>query len=381
MAVARRGQTLSTTLIGLAQNAPTDLMKIGLVGYAIWTILQHPASANPGSIVAIIGLVPTLMSPVQSLAAYSITVANGWPSVDTLDQIMNHPEIATERGRDSDPAAVKGLVDLENVHFTYSGTDAPILDGASFQLEPGKIYGLAARMGAGKSTLLRLLLRFFEPQSGTLRLDGRPLDEYRLEDLRTYIGYMHQFPVIFPDTVRENLRMAKPDATDAELLDVCARTGIDWRLMAKLASAIPAGGMFLDAAIQDGRLSGGETKLFALTRSLLRKPKVMLLDEPTAGMDNLEKQELIPTLQKALEAVTVLVVEHDPLWLSRLCAEIIVLDAGRVVESGPPDVLLAGSGLFHELVSTHQKESKNGDAERPPFETNKPTVLQPTLVS
>lgn len=376
MAVARMKQTFSLTLVTFAESAPGLVMQIALVGYAIWMIVQNPGSANVGSIVAIVGLVPSIMAPIQALSSYNITVAGGWPSVEALDEIMTHPEIANQGGHAPASAAVKGRLEIENVVFTYPGSDSLILNGATFSLEPGKIHGLAARMGTGKSTIFRLILRFYEAQSGRILLDGKPLPEYLLNDLRGFVGYMPQFPVIFVDTVRENLRMAKPDATDEELLSVCARTGVDRRLALRLSGAIPAGGTILDIKIpNDKALSGGETKLFALSRSLLRQPRVMLLDEPTAGMDNIEKQDLVPVLREAFAGITVLVVEHDLPWLTRVCDEIFVLEQGKIVESGAPDDLIAQGGLFHELFTAGQNERKNGESPRKPFEIgNHPTA-------
>jgi len=159
---------------------------------------------------------------------------------------------------------------------------------------------------------------------------------------------MSQLPAFFFDTVRENLRMAKPDATDEELQAICERTGV-WRILSQKLPPSETGSI-LDANLAAGKtLSGGERKLLALTRCLLRDPALLFLDEPTVGMDNEEKFEIREMLREGTRGKTVMVVDHDVNWLLQFCDYFVVLDEGRVVEQGTAKELLSRDGLLYQL--------------------------------
>ncbi len=174
---------------------------------------------------------------------------------------------------------------------------------------------------------------------------------------------MSQFPAFFYDTVRENMRVACPEATDEEIYAAAELTGLDAVLRKSM------GKDSLDKPFAAGAgLSGGQKKLFALTRCLLRKPSVLFLDEPTTGMGPMEKFPLIDTMRRSLEGKTVVVVDHDIVWQSRFCDNFHVLNDGRIIQSGTAAELLAQDGLFKELydeASGAASSSKQSIAENP----------------
>jgi ABC-type multidrug transport system fused ATPase/permease subunit len=204
-------------------------------------------------------------------------------------------------------------------------------------------------MGEGKTTFFKLALRFYDPSQGEILLGGNPTTDFTFESIRQHIVMMSQFPAFFDDTLHENMRLAKPDATDVEIQKLCERTGI-WRILSSKRPPIT-----LETNLAAGRLlSGGQKKLLALTRCLLRNPAVLLLDEPTVGMDNEEKFELIDVLRHATAGKTVLVVDHDINWLLQFCDYFVVMDKGKVVETGTAQELLSKRGLLYHLFTVTQ---------------------------
>ena len=234
---------------------------------------------------------------------------------------------------------------MRDLSFAY-GPDLPkVFDGLDLTAPEGKITAVVAKMGQGKTTLFRLALRFQRPDSGRIEIGGHSPDDFTLSSLRRHAVMMSQFPAWFHDTLRENLRIARSDADDAELRAACERTGM-WPILEQKIGGDP-----LDQPFAAGRmLSGGQKKLLALSRCLLRDPQFLFLDEPTAGMDNHEKFRLVKPIRRACKGKTVLVVDHDIPWLMQLCDHIIVIDGGKVVQQGGASDLLREKGLFRELV-------------------------------
>jgi ABC-type transport system involved in cytochrome bd biosynthesis fused ATPase/permease subunit len=165
---------------------------------------------------------------------------------------------------------------------------------------------------------------------------------------------MSQFPTFFLDTVRENFLLAKPDATDGEIEALCRETGL-WPILEQNLGSNPLDRQFVPGPGKS--LSGGQTKLLALTRCLLRKPTVLLLDESTTGMGPKEKFPLIHTMRQACKGETVLVVDHDIVWQTRFCDYFLVLSDGKITQQGTSEELLAGPGLFKELYGAASEQT------------------------
>ena len=235
-------------------------------------------------------------------------------------------------------------------HLTFSyepGVLPNILDDVSFSVPPGKITGLVARTGGGKTTFFRLGLRFYDAQRGTIELNGTPHTELDLSELRRRLVLMSRAPAFFQDTVRENLLLARPDASDEKLREYCELTGIWPFLQERLAEGKRDP---LDAAFHAGEaLSGGQRKLFALTRCLLRDPEYLFLDEPTTGMEAETKFDFVRPMRRSCQGKTVIAVDHDLLWQLRFCDYFLVLDGGKIVEQGSGRDLLKRHGAFRKL--------------------------------
>jgi len=289
-----------------------------------------------------------LMSPIQALSGYLVMASSSWPNIEQVISILESRSKTEEQPGAKETQVATPTIEARNVAFSYEPDSPQIFNGLSFTVPPEKTTGLVAKMGQGKTTFFKLALRFYDPQQGQIMVGGRPTTDYTTDTLRQRIAMMSQFPAFFFDTVRENLRMAKPNATDEELQAICERTGV-WRILSQKLPPSETGSI-LDANLAAGKtLSGGERKLLALTRCLLRDPALLFLDEPTVGMDNEEKFEIRKMLREGTRGKTVMVVDHDVNWLLQFCDYFVVLDEGRVVEQGTAKELLSRDGLLYQL--------------------------------
>lgn len=337
-------QTRTMEKINAFSRLPGTVVLAAFLGLAIFLEMKG-GSGEPGTIVQVALLTPLLMSAIQQLSSFGINSRMSWPSLEMVHSILatHPPEEKTTPAGNAEPA--DHSIEARDLVFSYQPGKRPkVLDGASFTIPTGKVTGFVARPGQGKTTFFRLALRFYDWQAGDILLGGIPIRDMPLDSLRRHIVLMSQFPAFFYDSVRENMRVAAPAATDEEILQAARLTGLD----AVLERSMGPGALDLPFAAGAG-LSGGQKKLFALTRCLLRQPSVLLLDEPTTGMGPLEKFPLIDAMRHALGGRTVIVVDHDIVWQTKFCDHIHVLDGGRIVQSGSPQDLVATPGLFRSL--------------------------------
>ncbi len=355
---SRLKNTVTMEYMGLFSGLPSWIVEVVMLAFAVYSAYHSTDPDAAGKVVAIFLLTPQLMTPIQGLSAYILMAGNAWPAIETVNGMMESRARREEKSGTVKVASVEPTLSAKNITFSYTPGGRKIFDDISFDVPPGKITGFVARMGQGKTTFFKLALRFYDPQQGEVVLGGRPVADYASDNLYNHIAMMSQFPAFFYDTLRANMQMAKGNATDEEIRAICERTGV-WKILEAGAQGNP-----LDQDFAGGRrLSGGQRKLLALTRCLLRNPSILFLDEPTVGMDNVEKFSMLEIIKKALKGHTVMVVDHDLRWLMPFCDYFVVLDDGKIAEQGTADELLARSGLFYELY--HAEDAKPANADTP----------------
>lgn len=252
-----------------------------------------------------------------------------------------------------DPEAlgvVRGEVRFERVEHRYpTRPDVPVLRGVDLTLHPGETVALVGRSGAGKSTLARLVLRFFDPESGQVRIDGVDVRRLRLRELRSVIATVSQEPVLFSGTIAENIAYGRPDATRAEI----ERAAHDAHLGELLAS-LPEG---LEARVGERgvTLSGGQRQRVAIARAMLADPRILILDEATSHLDAESESAVSAALTTLLEGRTALIIAHR-LSTVRRADRIVVLEQGRIVEEGRHDALMQRDGLYRHLVELSMRD-------------------------
>jgi ABC-type multidrug transport system fused ATPase/permease subunit len=337
-------QAVSLQRVNTISRLPGDIVLAAFLGAAVF-FESRTGTGNAGTVVAVVMLTPLLMNAIGKLSSFAIQVDLSWPNVVLVNSFLeSRSEIASLPGA-KDFDTVEPTLEARSVTFSYKPGERPnVLEDVSFSLPHATITGFVARPGQGKTTFFRLALRFYDPQKGQILVGGIPNSAFTLHSLRQNIVLMSQFPAFFYDTTRENFLVAQPSATDQEIQTLCEETGL-WKILQESLGPNPLDEQFAAGA----SLSGGQKKLFALTRCLLRKPTFLFLDEPTTGMGPLEKFPMIDKMRAALDGRTVVVVDHDIIWQSRFCDRFIVLNNGRIVQQGSRSELLSTPGLFKEL--------------------------------
>ncbi|KXS53185.1 MAG: ABC transporter ATP-binding protein, partial [Marinobacter sp. T13-3] len=234
---------------------------------------------------------------------------------------------------------VRGEVSFDNVEFRYGSSGAGV-HGTSLEVPAGHTLALVGATGSGKSTLIKLLLRFYDPAGGDIRIDGQPIREVSLKSLRDAIGLVSQDVYLFEGSIRDNLAYGKPGASDEEIIEA-AKTAEAWSFI----SALPDG---LDTAVGERgvRLSGGQRQRLSLARALLKDPPILVLDEATSAVDNETEAAIQRSLSRIGHNRTVIMIAHR---LSTIVEAdtIAVVENGRVIEQGDHQTLLAREGAYH----------------------------------
>ncbi len=298
-----------------------------------------------GVIVAFVSFIQgRLYGPAAALAGIQIQIVS---ALAVFERIFEYLDMTTE---EYDPPGaialpeVTGEIAFENVVFSYDGT-REVLDDISFHVRPGEVAAFVGPSGAGKTTITQLVPRFYDPQSGRVRIDGHDLRGVTLDSLRRDIGIVTQETYLFHDTIANNLRYGKPDATDAEL-DASVRAAN----IADFIAALPDGYQTV-VGERGHKLSGGERQRLAIARVLLKDPRILILDEATSSLDYENEAAIQKALDVVLRGRTSLVIAHR--LSTVLTADVIfVVDRGRIVESGRHATLLARGGLYSRLYRT-----------------------------
>jgi ATP-binding cassette subfamily B protein len=301
-----------------------------------------------GTIVAFVGYLGRLYTPASSLAGVQVQIVS---ALAVFERIFNYLDMKPE-GEEKPNAIelknVNGDVRFDDVYFNYS-EDRTALDGVSFHIEPGQMAAFVGPSGAGKTTITQLVPRFYDPQRGTVRIDGIDVRDVTLASLRENIGIVTQETYLFHDTIAANLRYARQDATDEEMIAAAKAANIhDFIVRQPLGYETVVGE-------RGHKLSGGERQRLAIARVLLKNPCILILDEATSALDSNNEALIQAALVPLMQGRTSLVIAHRLSTI--LNADVIfVVEHGRIVESGTHHELLAREGAYAQLYLTQFRE-------------------------
>jgi thiol reductant ABC exporter CydC subunit len=346
-----------SALTGLARrNASIQAIGAGLgvalTGVTVWAVLLLGVAAVSGGRLGTVPLAVLVLTALASfeavapLPAAAAELGEVHAAATRLRAVMEAPDPVSEP---THPLLTPGppiTLRMRAVNVRYEPDAPPALVNVDLELAPARRVAVVGPSGAGKSTLASVLLRFRDFDAGTVTLNDTPITAFTSDDVRQLVGGCPQDPHLFDSTLRENLRLARPDATDAELADAAARARLlDWiqTLPHRWDTRVGTRGT---------SLSGGERQRLALARALLANPEILVLDEPTAHLDPEARQALTADLLTATQGRTTLLITHDLEGLDQV-DEIIVLDAGQVVDRGSHAQLLNRRGLYRSMWDQH----------------------------
>ncbi|HBH9978118.1 TPA: SAV1866 family putative multidrug efflux ABC transporter [Staphylococcus aureus] len=325
-----------------AINTVTDIGPIIVIGVGAYLAIS--GSITVGTLAAFVGYLELLFGPLRRLVASFTTLTQSFASMDRVFQLIDE-NYDIKNGVGAQPIEIKqGRIDIDHVSFQYNDNEAPILKDINLSIEKGETVAFVGMSGGGKSTLINLIPRFYDVTSGQILIDGHNIKDFLTGSLRNQIGLVQQDNILFSDTVKENILLGRPTATDEEVVEA-----------AKMANAhdfimnLPQG-YDTEVGERGVKLSGGQKQRLSIARIFLNNPPILILDEATSALD-LESESII---QEALDVLskdrTTLIVAHRLSTITH-ADKIVVIENGNIVETGTHRELIAKQGTYEHLYS------------------------------
>ncbi len=336
-------QTLRLVIFGSLFEISTALAvtlgQIVVLGVGGYLVIQ--GNMTVGTLLASIGLLPSLFTPVSALLQVLETVQSAAGSVERITELLEQPIAVADKAEAIVLPNLSREIRLDHVTFSYGGERAVIRD-LSLDIAAGTHVAIVGPSGSGKSTIVNLLLRFWDPEQGSVLYDGHDLREVKIDSLRGQIGTVFQDTFVFDTTLRENIAIGRPSASDAEIVAAVKAAQLE-----SYVETLPSG---YDTVLGERGvlMSGGQRQRLAIARALLRDPRILILDEATSALDATTEREILQTLAVLARGRTTISITHR-LSLAALADQVVVLERGQVVERGTHAELARAGGLYQQL--------------------------------
>ncbi|HGZ9472080.1 TPA: SAV1866 family putative multidrug efflux ABC transporter [Staphylococcus aureus] len=325
-----------------AINTVTDIGPIIVIGVGAYLAIS--GSITVGTLAAFVGYLELLFGPLRRLVASFTTLTQSFASMDRVFQLIDE-DYDIKNGVGAQPIEIKqGRIDIDHVSFQYNDNEAPILKDINLSIEKGETVAFVGMSGGGKSTLINLIPRFYDVTSGQILIDGHNIKDFLTGSLRNQIGLVQQDNILFSDTVKENILLGRPTATDEEVVEAAKMANVHDFIM-----NLPQG-YDTEVGERGVKLSGGQKQRLSIARIFLNNPPILILDEATSALD-LESESII---QEALDVLskdrTTLIVAHRLSTITH-ADKIVVIENGHIVETGTHRELIAKQGAYEHLYS------------------------------
>ncbi|MFE0455405.1 ABC transporter ATP-binding protein [Streptomyces sp. NPDC058914] len=340
MRASVRGARLSEMYEQFVEVVET-LCVLAVIGLGVWEISADRMTL--GALLAFAAFIGYLYPPVRDLGQLGLTVTAATAGAERIAEILDAEPAVRDPEAPVAPWPVRGRIGFHGVGFRYPGASRDSLHGLTFAADPGELVLVTGPSGAGKSTLAKLLTRFYDPDTGVISLDGVPLTDVPLEFLRENVALLPQQTLVLNGTIRENIACGRPGASDREV-EQAARSAAAHAFIA----ALPDG---YDTPVAPGTaaLSGGQLQRVAIARAMLRSAPVLVLDEPTTGLDSVAARQVVQPLRRLMAGRTTIMITHD-LSFARDADRVLVVDEGRLVDAGTHDELMGRCPVYARLA-------------------------------
>lgn len=322
----------------------SEFMGIVTIAVLLWyggNLVLVDETLNGALFIVYLGLAYNILTPAKSISKASYAVKNGLAAAERVFEILEVENTITDKPNAIVKESFNDKISIENINFSYA--EENVLKNFSLEVPKGKTVALVGQSGSGKSTIANLLTRFYDVQEGTVKIDGIDIKDMTLHSLRDLMGLVTQDSILFNDTIKNNIRLGKQDATDEEIIAAL-----------KIANAyefvkdLPNG---IETNIGDagGKLSGGQKQRLSIARAVLKNPPIMILDEATSALDTESEKFVQVALENMMQNRTSIVIAHRLSTIQK-ADKIVVMQKGEIVEQGTHDELLAINGTYSKLV-------------------------------
>lgn len=328
-----------------------------------WLIFKNPVSMGVGALVVFIKWIDDMFKPTKKLIAEWNAFGKLYASLERVGDLMDmRPDVRDEPGAIPAPQ-LRGRLEFRNVVFAYPSLGPskkssevktrPTLNGLSFVIEPGQVVAVVGHTGAGKSTIVQLIPRLYDPNAGQILIDGHNIREFTLESLRAQMSMVLQESILFTGSIVENIAYGRPDATGPEIIEAAKDANAD-----EFISKMPDGYYTL-LGERGSNLSGGQRQRISIARAFIRDTPILILDEPSTGLDAESTDLVLQALRKLMKGKTTIIISHE-LNLIRDADKIIVIKAGEIEQVGTHEELIRAGGLYANLYAMQSGQREMG---------------------